>query len=84
MKGFSKWLIIIILFFLLTGFGMQRIDYQNGMYKNVCKDLKNNVLIYFVFIDTKETSPWTAFDIKSTIDSMEVAIKWLENQTLIN
>jgi hypothetical protein len=84
MKGFSKWVLVALIFFLLAGFGMQRIDYRNGMYKNVCKDLKNNILVYFVFIDTKETSPWTEFDIKSTIDSMEMAVKWLENQAKQN
>jgi hypothetical protein len=80
MRGFPKRFFYFIILFLMTGFGMQRIDYRNGMYKNVCKDLKNNVLVYFVFIDTKETSPWTEFDIKSTIDSVEVAIKWIESQ----
>jgi hypothetical protein len=38
------------------------------------------VLVYFIFIDTKETSPWTEFDIISTIDSMAVAVKWMENE----
>jgi len=50
------------------------------MYKNVCKDLKNNVLVYFIFIDSKETSPWTEFDIRSTIDSVHAATKWIGEQ----
>jgi hypothetical protein len=40
--------------------------------------------VYFVFVDTKKTSPWTEFDIKSTIDSMEVAVEWIENQAQRN
>ena len=57
-----------------------RLDYRNAMYNNVCKDLKNNVLLYFVFIDSKGTSPWTEFDIMSTIDSLSVAVKWLHKE----
>jgi hypothetical protein len=82
-KGLNIFLLTII-FFLFSGFGLQRIDFRKGMYKNVCKDLKNNVLVYFVFVDTKETSPWTEFDMKSTIDSMEVAVEWIENQAQQN
>lgn len=47
---------------------------------NVCKDLRSNVLVYFVFIDTKTTAPWTEFDIQSTIDSLETAIHWIEEK----
>lgn len=54
------------------------------MHNNVCKDLKNNVLVYFVFVDTKTTLPWTEFDIQSTIDSMEIAIQWIEEKAGIN
>jgi hypothetical protein len=54
------------------------------MYKNVCKDLKNEVLAYFVFIDTKTTAPWTEFDIKSTLDSINVSINWLNQQAIKN
>lgn len=80
MRKAIKIFLLTALIFLFSGFGFQRVDFRKGMYKNVCKDLKNNVLVYFIFVDTKETSPWTEFDIKSTIDSMEVAVEWIENQ----
>jgi hypothetical protein len=64
----------------MSGFSNQKVDYRLGRYNNVCKDLKNDVLLYFVFVDTKTTSPWTEFDIRSTIDSMDVAVSWLEKQ----
>ena len=51
---------------------------------NVCKDLRSNVLVYFIFIDTKTTAPWTEFDILSTIDSMEIAIQWIEEKAREN
>jgi hypothetical protein len=64
----------------MSGFSNLKVDYRLGRYNNVCKDLKNDVLLYFVFVDTKTTSPWTEFDIRSTIDSMDVAVNWLEKQ----
>jgi hypothetical protein len=57
-------------------------DFTMGRFNNVCKDLKNDVLLYFVFIDTRSTSPWTEFDILTTIDSIQVAARWLENQAM--
>ena len=69
---------------LTTGLSLQRIDYRIGMYNNVCKDLRHDVLLYFVFIDSKTTSPWTEFDIKSTLDSVAVARKWLLEQAQRN
>jgi len=56
------------------------VDFRAGRYNNVCKDLRDDVLLYFVFVDTRTTSPWTEFDILTTIDSIHVAAKWLEAQ----
>ena len=80
MKTILKLTLLSITMFFLSGFGSQKIDYRVGRFNNVCKDLKGDVLLYFVFVDTKTTSPWTEFDIRSTIDSMDVAINWLEKQ----
>jgi hypothetical protein len=55
-------------------------DFRAGRHNNVCKDLKNDVLLYFVFVDTRTTYPWTEFDILTTIDSILVAAHWLEDQ----
>jgi hypothetical protein len=54
------------------------------MFKNVCKDLKHDVLLYYIFVDNKTTSPWTEYDIQSTVDSVKVAIRWLEEQARKN
>ena len=61
-------------------FSLHKIDYRLAMHKNVCKTLRNDVLLYFIFVDNKTTAPWTEFDIKSTIDSVAAARKWLMNQ----
>jgi hypothetical protein len=79
MNFLTKLSLILVLFFTIN-FGFTRIDYRDGMYKNVCKDLRNNVLVYFIFVDSKVTSPWTDFDIQSTIDSVEAAVQWIEEQ----
>jgi hypothetical protein len=60
------------------------IDFSTGRHNNVCKDLKNDALLYFVFVDTRTTSPWTEFDILSTIDSIQVAVRWLEKKAMEN
>lgn len=57
-------------------------DFRAGRHNNVCKDLKNDVLLYFVFVDTRSTYPWTEFDILTTIDSIQVAAHWLEKQAI--
>ncbi len=51
-----------------------------GGYNNVCKSLQKDVLLYFVFVDTRTTYPWSEFDILTTIDSIQVATHWLEKE----
>lgn len=71
-------LILIGFLIVFQSFTVKRIDYRDGIKNNVCKELKDEVLVYYIFVDSKETAPWTAFDIQSTIDSLEIAVKWLE------
>lgn len=84
MKSPIKASILFLTLFLTTSFLPQRIDYRDARYKNVCKDLRSNALLYFIFIDSKETSPWTEFDIISTIDSINIAMKWIEGEAAKN
>ena len=84
MKIFRLLLLLSVTLIVSTSFTYRRIDYERGMNKNVCKELKNNVLVYFMFVDSKETSPWTEFDLQSTIDSMKVAVDWIEQQAKDN
>jgi hypothetical protein len=73
---------LILFLILITGSSASTpsFDFSRGRHNNVCKDLKNDVLLYFVFIDTRTTSPWTEFDILTTIDSIQVAARWLKSQ----
>ncbi len=77
-------LFLISFIWIVSGFSFEKVDYRAGMYKNVCKDLRHDVLLYFIFIDSKTTAPWTEFDIKSTLDSVGVAVKWLMQQAQLN
>jgi hypothetical protein len=47
---------------------------------NVCKKLYGDVVLYTIFVDSKYTNPWTEYDIYSSIDSMQLAIDWIEKQ----
>jgi hypothetical protein len=77
-------LVLTVISFVHSSFRISRIDYREARYKNVCKDLKGDVLLYFMFIDSKYTMPWTEFDIQSTIDSIRAAINWLHLQAQHN
>jgi len=84
MKKICVFLTSFLFLFSGSSYIPERIDYTKTRFNNVCKDLKDNVLLYFIFIDTKTTSTWTEFDIVSTIDSMGIAVKWLEEQAQKN
>ncbi|MGB9745824.1 MAG: hypothetical protein ACPLXM_02725 [Bacteroidales bacterium] len=73
-------LIVAGLTMIPSSFSLKRIDYSESRNKNVCKFLKGDVLLYFVFVDNKESAPWTEFDIQTTLDSIAMAVKWLHRQ----
>ena len=79
----KKLLILSAFLFLLifpSSTSLRRLDFREARLKNVCKDLKGDALLYFMFIDTKTTTPWTEFDIQSTIDSVRTAITWIHSK----
>jgi len=80
MKKVVRVSLLFCLIIISGSFSFQKVDYRWAMRKNVCKTLKNDVLIYCIFVDNKTTAPWTEFDIKSTIDSIGKAKKWLIEQ----
>lgn len=84
MKGLKTLVLIIAASFLSMSAYAPGTDFLKGRYNNVCKDLINDVLLYFVFIDTRTTSAWTEFDILTTIDSIQEAAHWLEAKAVKN
>jgi hypothetical protein len=51
---------------------------------NVCRTLKGKVVVYAIFVDSKYTSPWTRYDIDSTLDSLHKAMDWIMQKAQIN
>ncbi len=80
MKTPLRLIFLIVFGILLQAFSFERIDYRDGIRKNVCKEFRNDVLVYYAFVDSEETAPRTEFDVQSTLDSMEVALKWLNDK----
>lgn len=72
--------ILVVLSLLFNSASSPSLDFRTGRYNNVCKDLKNDALLYFVFVDTRSTSPWSEFDILSTIDSINTTVRWIEKE----
>lgn len=71
-------MVISVSIILISSGPSARNDFSATRNNNVCKVLKDEVLLYFVFIDTRTTYPWTEFDILTTIDSIHVAKRWIE------
>ena len=84
MKKMSLYALLLLAMLVPASHKAKRMDYREARYKNVCKDLRGEALLYFMFVDSKYTAPWTEYDIRSTIDSIRAAIAWLENQARIN
>ncbi len=79
---FRQLIAIVFPLLLISSGTSSRKDFSSARKNNVCKDLKDDVLLYFVFIDTRTTHPWTEFDILTTIDSIHVAKRWIEDQAV--
>jgi hypothetical protein len=84
MKKILFYAMLLLLMLIPASHKPKRMDYREARFKNVCKDLRGEVLLYFMFIDSKYTAPWTEYDIQSTIDSIRAAITWLHRQSRIN
>jgi len=84
MRNIITKLVLLLILVTASSASTPAFDFIKGRYNNVCKDLKNDALLYFVFIDSRSTYPWTEFDILTTIDSIQVAARWLESQASEN
>jgi hypothetical protein len=54
--------------------------YVSTVGNNVCKRLHGEVVLYAIFVDSRPTNPWSTYDITSTLDSIRLAIRWLETE----
>jgi hypothetical protein len=84
----NKTFILIVLFAIVTSCGLFSRVYivypydvlPNTRNHNTCKELKDSVIIYAIFVDVDIYHPWTEFDIASTKDSIAKATLWIENR----
>ena len=77
--------IIFLLFFFLLPFACSKKPFHiASVNNNVCKRLTGEVVLYCIFVDTRYTQPWSAYDINSTLDSIHYAMEWLENKASEN
>lgn len=74
--------LFVINLFMLSNLNAQDIDAARN--RNVCKKLQGNVVFYAIFVDTKDTKPWTEFDINSTLDSIRLSMDWIQQKARDN
>ena len=79
-KRFTLSIVLLVITAIIFAFSFKKFDYSKAKNMNVCKSLKGEVLVYYIFVDTKTTTPWTQFDIQSTNDSINVALKWIREK----
>jgi hypothetical protein len=81
MKSLVAFLIILVFIVLDSCMTTKRMNVMfASVNNNVCRRLTGKVVIYAVFVDSKETKPWTDYDIKTTMDSLRKGMDWVELQ----
>lgn len=81
---FTRILLFSIVLIGISCRGYQYVKYSTShiatVDNNVCKKLEGEVVLYAIFVDSRYTHPWSEYDIRSTLDSINVAKEWLEQQ----
>jgi hypothetical protein len=81
MKSLVAFIIILVFIVLDSCMTTKKMNVMfASVNNNVCRRLKGKVVVYAVFVDSKETKPWTDYDIKTTMDSLRKGMDWLELQ----
>lgn len=75
-------IILASFLFLSPGVMEKKMDFSKAKNRNVCKVLKDDVLVYVVFVSNKTNRPFLENDILSTMDSINIAVKWLNEQAV--
>lgn len=76
--------VLFMFMYLFLGFYIPVSEEISSRDHNICKILQGDVLLYIVFVETRESYSWTTYDINSTIDSIHVATQWLSKQAQKN
>lgn len=75
------YLLIVLFIFLESCITTKKMNVMfASVNNNVCRRLSGKVVVYAIFVDSKETKPWSDYDIRSTLDSLRKGMDWLELQ----
>ena len=75
------YLLIVLFIFLESCMTTKKMNVMfASVNNNVCRRLSGKVVVYAIFVDSKETKPWSDYDIRSTLDSLRKGMDWLELQ----
>jgi len=55
-------------------------DNDFGRNHNVCKKLKGKVLLYVVWVETRNSTKWSDFELNTTVEALKTSIGWLQDQ----
>jgi hypothetical protein len=81
MKSLIAFLLVLVFIVLDSCMTTKRMNVMfASVNNNVCRRLTGKVVVYAVFVDSKETKPWTDYDIKTTLDSLRKGMDWVETQ----
>lgn len=77
-----KLCLLVIFFVLFSGFkpGTRNFDSDFGRNHNVCKKMKGKVLLYVVWVETRNSTPWSDFELNTTVDALKTSLAWVEAQ----
>ncbi|MDD5570196.1 MAG: hypothetical protein PHD97_03470 [Bacteroidales bacterium] len=84
MKAKYFFIIFLMSVFVFSSFRLRNSGDAEGRNRNVCKKLQGNVLLYFIWTESRQSYLWSPFDINSTLDSVNVSTKWMEEQAAKN
>jgi hypothetical protein len=76
-KAASLLLLCTVLLIAGSCYNSRKVNTEYARSRNICKELKGKVLVYMVFVDTKNNNPWTDFDINTAFKSAGEAADWL-------
>ena len=85
MKKSMKYLIsFIAALILILLYSSCRTTAIGSVGNNVCKNLEKKTVLYVIFVDSKGTHSWNDFDIRSTLDSIQIAVDWIHKSAAEN
>ena len=77
MKKLLPGTLLLLSMLAFSCYSVKNINTSYAKNRNICKELKGKVLVYMVFVDSKDHDLWTDFDINTAFKSAGEAADWL-------